>query len=76
MKKIGLLIAGAFLLTACDASPGRNHDILPVVHDQPVEPVEHHETHEEAMDSTQHENADSAQMHQNETMSEPKDSAH
>lgn len=46
MKKLGLLIVGAFLLTACDATPKGNKSILPVVHDEAVEHVDHHEGHE------------------------------
>lgn len=33
MKKLSLLIVGVFLLVACDATPGGNKAILPVVHD-------------------------------------------
>ncbi|MDD3771280.1 MAG: hypothetical protein RBT46_03095 [Weeksellaceae bacterium] len=33
MKKLSLLIVGTFLLVACDATPGGNKAILPVVHD-------------------------------------------
>lgn len=40
MKKLGLLIVGAFLLAACDATPGGNKSILPVVHDGNMEQVE------------------------------------
>lgn len=40
MKKLGLLIVGAFLLVACDATPGGNKAILPVVHDGNKEVVE------------------------------------
>jgi len=71
MKKIGILIGGAFLLAACDASPGGNHGILPVVHDEPVEHVEHHaEAHEtEAKDSL-------SAAHTEKAAEEPKDSAH
>lgn len=45
MKKLGLLIVGAFLLTACDATPKGNKSILPVEHDVAVEPIDHHESH-------------------------------
>lgn len=47
MKKLGLLVAGAFLLTACDATPKGNKSILPVEHDEAVEHVDHHEAHGE-----------------------------
>lgn len=40
MKKLGLLIVGAFLLAACDATPGGNKAIIPVVHDGNMENVE------------------------------------
>lgn len=33
MKQLGLLIVGAFLFVACDATPGGNKGILPIVHD-------------------------------------------
>ena len=42
MKKLGLLIAGAFILASCDSSPGRNTSIMPVVHDGVAEEVDHH----------------------------------
>jgi len=55
MKKTGLLIAGAFLLTACDATPGGNRDVLPVVHDEAVEHVDHHaEGHDEHENKASH----------------------
>jgi len=80
MKKIGLLIGGAFLLAACDASPGGNHDILPVVHDEAVEQVENHEGHEgHEMEAAQEETTDSVSTAtpttQPETIETPKDSA-
>lgn len=46
MKKIGLLIVGAFLLAACDATPKGNRSILPVEHEEAVEHVDHHEGHD------------------------------
>lgn len=33
MKQLGLLIVGAFLLVACDITPGGNKGILPITHD-------------------------------------------
>lgn len=42
MKKLGLLIVGAFLLISCDATPGGNKDVLPVVHDGIKAEVDHH----------------------------------
>lgn len=33
MKQLGLLIVGAFLFVACDATPGGNKGVLPIVHD-------------------------------------------
>ena len=83
MKKIGLLALGAFILTACDASPGGNKDIMPVVHDEPVEHVEHHAEeahgHGHETDSAHHEiqpTANDSTATAQETMSEPKGSAH
>ena len=80
MKKLGLLIGGAFLLAACDASPGGNHGILPVVHDEPVEHIEHHTEGHEAHDmEAAHEEANdsvSAPAHSEKPVEEPKDSTH
>jgi hypothetical protein len=45
MKKLGLLFVGAFILASCDATPGGNQSIYPVVHDEPVEKVDHHGDH-------------------------------
>ena len=42
MKKLGLLIVGAYALVACDATPGGNKSILPVEHDEIMEHVDHH----------------------------------
>lgn len=42
MKKLGLLIAGAFILASCDSTPGGNRDVLPVVHDGVAEEMDHH----------------------------------
>lgn len=80
MKKIGLLALGTIILAACDASPGGNKDIMPVVHDEPVEHVEHHaeETHGNEADSAHHEmqpTASDSTTTAQETMSEPQDSA-
>ncbi len=85
MKKLGLLIGGAFILAACDASPGGNRDILPVVHDEPVEHVEHHaedihnqhteEAAQEANDSTTVTTSTHSENVENPT-TEPQDSAH
>lgn len=80
MKKLGLLVGAAFLLTACDATPGGNKDIMPVEHDEAVEHVDHHEGHdahaEESHEAHAMENKDSLD-HAHEThVAEPKDSAH
>jgi len=40
MKKLGLLIAALFLLTACNIKPGGNKGILPVTHDGNMEEVD------------------------------------
>lgn len=40
MKKLGLLIAALFLLTACNLKPGGNKGILPVTHDGNMEEVD------------------------------------
>jgi len=40
MKKLGLLIAVLFLLTACNLKPGGNKGILPVTHDGNMEEVD------------------------------------
>jgi len=83
MKKIGLLALGAIILAACDASPGGNKDIMPVVHDEPVEHVEHHteeaDGHGHEADSAHHEmqpTASDSTATAQEAMSEPQDSAH
>lgn len=39
MKKLGLLIAALFLLTACNLKPGGNKGVLPVTHDGNMEEV-------------------------------------
>lgn len=71
MKKLGLLIIGAFLLTACDATPGGNKTIMPVEHEEAVEHVDHHEGHG-AHDG--HE-AHTEENHANHHAAEKKDSA-
>lgn len=83
MKKLGLLIAGAFILASCDSSPGRNQSILPVVHDGVAEEMDHHgadHAHEghgnHAEEAHMVEKTDSAQAHHEAPMEEPKDSAH
>lgn len=40
MKKLGLLIAVSFFMTACDMTPGGNKGILPVTHDGNSEQVD------------------------------------
>lgn len=40
MKKVGLLVVGAFLMASCDSTPSGNKAILPVVHDDAVEVVD------------------------------------
>lgn len=78
MKKLGLLIGVAFLLAACDASPGGNKSILPVVHDEAVEHVEHHqEGHDmHAVDEAHTETNDSTSVHNptESAVEEPQDS--
>lgn len=51
MKKLGLLIVGAFLFTACDSTPGGNKGILPLEHDGIAEEVDHHAEGHEAHDA-------------------------
>lgn len=67
MKKLGLLFVGAFLLASCDATPGGNKSIYPVVHDEAVEKVDHAEHG--------HEGHDAHEGHATET-TEVKDSTH
>lgn len=86
MKKLGLLIVGAFLLTACDATPGGNKSIMPVEHEEAVEHVDHHEGHgEEGHEAHTEENhadhhavekKDSANKTTETHPAEKKDSAH
>ncbi len=45
MKKLGLLIVGAFLWVGCDSTPGGNKNVLPVVHDGIKAEVDHHAEH-------------------------------
>lgn len=40
MKKIGLLLVGAFLMASCDSTPSGNKAILPVEHEGNMEVVE------------------------------------
>lgn len=40
MKKIGLLLVGAFLMASCDSTPSGNKAILPVEHEGHMEVVE------------------------------------
>ena len=87
MKKLGLLIAGAFILASCDSSPGGNRDVLPVVHDGVKEEMDHHggdhahEGHENhateghAQEANQVEKTDSTAVNTHQT-EEKKDSAH
>lgn len=85
MKKFGLLIAGAFILASCDATPGGNKDILPVVHEGVAEEMDHHggdHAHEGHEAQKEHvdpahatEKSDSTMAHDHAT-AEPKDSAH
>jgi len=67
MKKLGLLIVGAFLflLTNCDATPGGNKSIMPVEHEEAVEHIDHHDGHE----------AHTEEDHTDHHASEKKDSA-
>lgn len=51
MKKLGLLIVGAYALVACDATPGGNKSIYPVEYEGHMEQIDHH-NHEEHTNAT------------------------
>lgn len=86
MKKLGLLIAGTFLVVACDATPKGNRSILPVEHDEAVEHVDHHEGHDTSHDNHEGHGDGNHETHTSETKdslnapagnhTEKKDSAH
>ncbi|MGB6083573.1 hypothetical protein [Moheibacter sp.] len=79
MKKLGLLIVGAFLFAACDSTPKGNKGVYPVTYDEIAEDVDHSEHHVQKADTAEtevSETADSAQLNPAPTTAqEPTDSA-
>ena len=92
MKNLGIIIVAAFLMASCDSTPGRNKDVLPVVHDGVAEEMDHHDDAHEGHGHEGHDAHGKAQeghvdpAHGNEksdsvtvhehTTAEKKDSAH
>ena len=74
MKKLGLLIVGAFLWVGCDSTPGGNKVILPVVHDGIKADVEHHD-HADGHAHEGHE-GHGAENHEAHHATEKKDTTH
>lgn len=53
MKKLGLLIVGAFFFAACDSTPKGNKGVYPVTYDEIAEDVDHtHPINQEANTTT------------------------